>query len=300
MGAAQSCHAANLRHDSVDQSTTSLTCAWVLCHAADLPASVLFDDVPDSLNNIATQNGCRPATDLAVAFYKGLLQVAPDLASTFASGVAAQITQCPSLTHLAHLAAAAPPRQLGGFCKTVDGGRGHGRVRQALFSQGLGDQLQSSSLAVTIAKVSCPLGGNATVAAVAIATAAQTSQGVASAAIAGVLTAGVDITSTFEQAAALAAPQRDAAIQAFAAAIVAADPVSQAALISAISSALQTMASSAGAGCGTVQQVLGLLDGNPADGSAPNGLAAVQPAQLLQLCNAVMSCSGVCQAFGLM
>lgn len=68
-------------------------------------------------------------------------------------------------------------------------------------------QVQSSSLAVTIANVSCPTSGNAQVAAIAIATVAQTDRSIASAAIAGVLTSGVDITATFEQVAALAAPQ---------------------------------------------------------------------------------------------
>ena len=61
---------------------------------------------------------------------------------------------------------------------------------------------------MTIANVSCPAAGDAQVAAVAIAVAASDERSIASAAIAGVLTAGVDITSTFQQTALLAVPQR--------------------------------------------------------------------------------------------
>lgn len=69
-------------------------------------------------------------------------------------------------------------------------------------------QVASSSLAVTIANVTCPAAGDASVAAIAIATAAKDDRSIASQAIAGVLYAGVDVTAIFEQAAVLATPQR--------------------------------------------------------------------------------------------
>lgn len=57
----------------------------------------------------------------------------------------------------------------------------------------------SSSLAVTIAQAACPTSGNATAAAISIATAYKTNMGAAANAVAGVLSAGMSIVAVVQQ-----------------------------------------------------------------------------------------------------
>lgn len=229
-------------------------------------------------------------------------QVSPELAPSFASYCAIEIGQCKKLAKLANFAATygADPDDavLQRLLKKLANGKGRGRIKLPFFSGDVDRQIKSSSLAVAIANVSCPTAGSATVAAIAIATVAQSDRGAASSAIAGVLTAGVDVTSVFQQVAVMTrGAQRNAAISAFAAAVVASDPASASLLLAYIADALNNIG--ANAGCDTVADALSLLAAATADG-APTSLAAITPSQMSQLCGWVGACAGACGAVGVM
>lgn len=256
-----------------------------------MPQSDLLVDVAGALANIATADGCLAPVPSAVSFYKSLLLVAPSLAPTFAGDVSTQLQRCPVLSHLAGVAAnfsSALDQQLARLISDVPQGKGFGLVQRPLFSPDIAAKVQASSLAVTIANVSCPTAGNAQVAAVAVASAALTNGQAVSAAIAGVIPSGANITSVIEQTALLAVPQRNGMFRALAGAVVASDANSQALLIQYIGAALNIVAG--GLGCAQIDQLLSQLRPSSADSSAPQVISA---SQLQQLHHMITACSNL-------
>lgn len=142
---------------------------------------------------------------------------------------------------------------------------------------------KASSTAVTIAQAACPE-GNATVAAIAIATATTSDQVTAATAIAGVLAAGVDMTplvTTFFLDA--ASTGKRSSVQALGAAIIACTPEDQTRLLHIVAAAVNSVASELG--CAAAHEQLEALH-----------YAGISTEQLQQVCFMVYSCTDVCPA----
>ena len=229
----------------------------------------------EAIAHIASSS-CSAAASVAASFYVSLSKNAASLVSKVLSDLSQQLSGCPGFQDVVSFAEQHPElsSQIGSNFAEVNNGHGVGKVTTRLFSPGmrglftcmaipsdsaapqdvtarsscalaaLSQELQSSSVAVSIVNATCTSATTAgEVAAIAVATASTTQSTASPDAIAAVVSQGASISSTLLQCfTALSTANRKQAVEAVAKALQATSSTQQRALAASIAEVLAQVA----------------------------------------------------------
>lgn len=192
---------------SVDDAA-ALAAALALAVASNTPSFLTQTDMlsalADAINYVALNSGCNIAIPAALAVVNTLSDLAPALAPPFVQalgwGGGGELVTGNAPGAICTLPTAPPPGTSTGTSikrrfedRGVAGGR-LGRVQRNVFSRDILRKRNTATLSVTIAQAACPTYGDAALAATAVAIAYRQDRQMASAAISGVIAAGVPLT----------------------------------------------------------------------------------------------------------
>jgi len=286
--------ALNLARQTGGSQAESYVSAFTMSIVSSTPAALsnkeMLVSLAASIGTVSVSAGCMAATKLYMSAYQTLLQMDADaelLTEWLTRGAnvitmrrrAAKMTDCDGVKQ----AAKTIPTLPAAFLQPKINGKSLGMSRAKVFSAGVTQIMDVSSLAVTIAKASCPSQGQTSAnAAIALATAFVNNRGGAADAVAGVVAAGADLTPVVE---AIIKKADTNGIKALASALVVTTAAEQASLLGYMARAMNSVAK--GLGCKQVQLSLPTLRQN---------IGTTSPALMMKLCTLIVDCPGFCSS----